>query len=184
MRPLITFDDRRNRRDCFIINSQSMKRMKRIALILVALVQASVSGFSADSPREGLLMDFNWRFAPGHATDVKKDFDRATGGFSYLAKTGFGSGASAPDFDDGSWRKLDLPHDWAAELPFSEQGSASQGFKAIGRNFPEASVGWYRKRFTIPASDLGRRISVEFDGVFRDSIVWNNGHFLGREESG
>ena len=69
-------------------------------------------------------------------------------------------------------------------MPFSERGSNSHGYKAIGRNFPENSVGWYRKSFTIPASDLGKRISVEFDGVFRDSHVWINGHYLGREESG
>lgn len=129
-------------------------------------------------------MDFNWRFAFGHATDVKKDFDHATGGFSYWAKTGFGSGASDPKFNDRSWRQLNLPHDWAVELPFSREGSGSHGFKAIGRNFPESSVGWYRKSFKIPTSDLGKRISIEFDGVFRDSIVWINGHFLGREASG
>jgi len=139
---------------------------------------------AADSPRERLLLDADWKFHLGNAVDVKKDFDFATGGFSYFAKTGFGSGASAPKFNDRDWRQLNLPHDWAVELPFSERGSGSHGFKAIGRNFPESSVGWYRKRFTIPASDLGKRISVEFDGVFRDSIVWINGHFLGREESG
>lgn len=139
---------------------------------------------AADSPRERLSMDANWKFSLGHATDVTKDFDHATGQFSYFAKTGFGSGASAAKFDDSGWRKLDLPHDWAVELPFSERGSNSHGYKAIGRNFPENSVGWYRRKFAVPASDLGKRIGLEFDGVFRDSIVWINGHYLGREESG
>ena len=158
--------------------------MNRIAINLLSVVLFVVSALAADAPRERLLMDSDWRFALGHATDVKKDFDHATGGFSYFAKTGFGSGASDPKFDDRSWRALNLPHDWAVELPFSERGSGSHGFKAIGRNFPESSVGWYRKSFTVPASDLGKRISLEFDGVFRDSIVWINGHFLGREASG
>ena len=63
-------------------------------------------------------------------------------------------------------------------------GAGSHGYKAIGRNFPQNSVGWYRKSFTIPNSDLGKKISVEFDGVFRDSIVWVNGFYLGREPSG
>jgi beta-galactosidase len=135
--------------------------------------------------RERLLMDFGWRFAFGHATDVGKDFNHATGAFSYLAKTGSTSGTGpAFDFDDSGWRKLDLPHDWAVEVPFDQRGSGSHGSKAIGRNFPENSVGWYRKSFNIPASDLGKRISIEFDGVFRDSIVWINGHYLGTEESG
>lgn len=178
---LITFDDRRKGRDSFNINQKSMKR---INLFFASLVLLSTLGLAAGAPRERLLMDFNWRFAFGHATDVKKDFDHATGQFSYWAKTGFASGAAAPEFKDSGWRKLDLPHDWAVALPFSERGSGSHGFKAIGRNFPETSVGWYRKSFKIPASDLGKRISIEFDGVFRDSIVWINGHFLGREASG
>ncbi len=129
-------------------------------------------------------MDFGWRFAFGHATDPSRDFGHATGQFSYFAKAGYGAGASAPEFDDRGWRALDLPHDWAVEVPFDPRGSGSHGFKAVGPNFPETSVGWYRKAFTIPASDLGRRIRVEFDGVFRDSIAWINGHYLGTEESG
>jgi beta-galactosidase len=161
-----------------------MKRKALFAVLLTSIFLFSAAGLSAGTPRERLLMDFNWRFALGHTADVKKDFDHATGGFSYWAKTGFGSGASAPEFKDLNWRQINLPHDWAVELPFSERGIGSHGFKAIGRNFPESSVGWYRKRFTIPTSDLGKRISIEFDGVFRDSIVWINGHFLGREVSG
>ena len=143
-----------------------------------------IESAAAHSPRERLLMDFGWRFAFGHASDVAKDFNHATGQFSYFAKTGYGSGASSPDFDDSAWRVLNLPHDWAVEVPFDRRGSGSHGFKAVGHNFPETSVGWYRRSFIIPASDLGRRISIEFDGVFRDSIVWINGHYLGTEESG
>ncbi|WP_457072146.1 beta-galactosidase GalA [Hymenobacter sp. UYAg731] len=134
--------------------------------------------------REHLLMDFGWRFAYGHPSDAKQDFDNGTGYFSYLAKTGYGDGAAAPGFDDRSWRQLDLPHDWAVEQPFDEKASFSHGFKAIGRPFPNASVGWYRKSFTVPATDLGRRISIEFDGAFRNAIVWVNGHYLGTEPSG
>ena len=136
--------------------------------------------------RERLLMDFNWRFAFGHATDPARDFDPDPAGtsFSYLAKAGTAAGAAAPEFDDRGWRVLNLPHDWAVEVPFNERGSGSHGYKAIGKNFPEASVGWYRRTFFIPASDLGRHIAVEFDGVFRDSQVWVNGFYLGRESSG
>ncbi|MFZ1073609.1 MAG: beta-galactosidase GalA [Verrucomicrobiia bacterium] len=147
------------------------------------VAQVSQPG-SSPVMRERLLMDSGWRFAFGHPTDMKKDFGTGTGYFSYFAKTGNGDGAAAANFDDRAWRMLDLPHDWAVELPFDGRGSHSHGYKAIGRNFPDTSVGWYRKSFFIPESDLGRRISVEFDGVFRDSIVWVNGHYLGREESG
>lgn len=136
------------------------------------------------SPRQHLLMDFGWRFAFGHPYDTNKDFNNGTAYFSYFAKAGYGDGAADPRFDDRAWRKLDLPHDWAVEQPFDERGSFSHGFKAIGRNFPDASIGWYRKTFTIPASDLGKHISIQFDGVFRNSIVWVNGHYLGTEQSG
>ena len=159
-------------------------------LLSVALPQKSVaqnsSPHAATGGRERLLMDANWRFAFGHATDPIKDFDPDPDGtvFSYFAKAGTAAGAASPDFDDRGWRKLNLPHDWAVEAPFSERGSGSHGYKAIGKNFPERSVGWYRKTFAIPAADLGRHITVEFDGVFRDSQVWVNGFYLGRESSG
>jgi beta-galactosidase len=138
------------------------------------------------SPRERLSMDSAWRFAFDNAITPRGDFDPypASQTFSYLAKAGNASGAAAPNFDDSHWRLLNVPHDWAVEAPFSERGSASHGYKAIGKNFPERSIGWYRKTFLIPASDLGRRITVDFDGVFRDSQVWVNGFYLGRESSG
>jgi beta-galactosidase len=136
------------------------------------------------SSRERVKFDFGWRFAFGHAADRNKDFDPGSNGFSYLAKTGFASGAAAPDFDDRAWRELDLPHDWAVEAPFDCRASNSHGSKAIGRNFPERNIGWYRKTFFVPNSDFGKRISLEFDGVFRDSQVWVNGHYVGHEESG
>lgn len=129
-------------------------------------------------------MDHDWRFAFGHPYDVKADFGTGTAYFSYLAKVGAGDGAAAAGFDDRAWRKLNLPHDWAVEQKFSPDASFSHGFKAIGRAFPERSVGWYRKSFTIPTADIGKRLSIVFDGVFRNSIVWVNGHYLGTEQSG
>ena len=108
------------------------------------------------TPRTTVRFDDDWRFALGHASDRDRDYGHTTGYFSYLAKTGFGDGPANPAFDDRSWRRLDLPHDWAVELPFSPDASPSHGFKAIGRGFPEHSIGWYRKHFTIPESDLGR----------------------------
>ncbi len=161
--------------------------LRRFLLLLVFVIIADYS-FSQNAdqtiPREHLLMDFGWRFAFGHPYDTRQDFNNGTGYFSYFAKTGYGDGAAAPGFDDRAWRKLNLPHDWAVEQGFSPKASLSHGFKAIGRNFPEASVGWYRKTFKIPASDTGRHISIAFDGVFRNSIVWVNGHYLGTEPSG
>lgn len=161
--------------------------LRLILLVLSALLGPAFQFFSQAAeafPREHLLMDLGWRFALGHATDPKRDFGFDTAYFSLFAKAGKADGPADPNFDDRGWRVLDLPHDWAVELPFDEKGSFSHGYKALGRAFPENSVGWYRKTFFIPKEDQGKRISLEFDGVFRDSMVFVNGIYLGREQSG
>jgi len=139
---------------------------------------------TTSEPRERISLDAGWRFALGHPHDASRDFGHATGYFSYLAKAGYADGPAATAFDDRDWRELDLPHDWAVELPFDPRGGHSHGYRALGRDFPEHSVGWYRRKFFVPKGDLGRRISVEFEGVFRDSQVFVNGFYLGREASG
>ena len=136
------------------------------------------------SGRVLVLIDKDWSFSFGHQYDTKRDFGHAEGYFSYLTKTGFGDGPAASGFDDRAWRRLDLPHDWAVEQPFSENASFSHGFKSAGKNFPEKSIGWYRKKINIPNEDLGKIISLKFDGVFRNSKVFFNGFYLGTEESG
>lgn len=135
------------------------------------------------SPREQLLFDFNWKFTFGHATDPVKDlgFGNNQGDFS---KTGEFAFAKA-GFDDTHWRTLNLPHDWAVELPFvRDEEQQSHGYKPLGRRYPETSVGWYRRKFDIPATDHGRRISLQLDGAFRDVLVFVNGCFIGRHTNG
>ena len=136
--------------------------------------------------RERLLLDYGWRFALGNANDPDKDFGfgklHGTGTF---AKSGQAGGPAAPRFDDSAWRKLDLPHDWAVELPFVNQPILiGHGAKPLGREYPETSIGWYRREFVLPASDAGRRISVEFDGMFRNATVFFNGHYITENMSG
>jgi beta-galactosidase len=151
---------------------------------------AAATASQASSPpssfeaREHISLDAGWRFAFGHPRDPAKDFGHATGYFSYLAKAGYADGPASSDFDDRGWRELDLPHDWAVELPFDKRGGHSHGYRALGRDFPDTSLGWYRRKVFIPNSDLGRRISLEFEGVFRDSQVFVNGFYMGREASG
>jgi beta-galactosidase len=149
------------------------------------------------SPRERLLLDFGWRFHFGNADDAEKDFryGAATreGTFAKAGQNWLHNPSDGPlqhSFDDTAWRIVDLPHDWAVELPFVEversrlSVHAAHGGKALGRDFPETSIGWYSRTFEISAKDEGLRLSVEFDGVFRDSIVFFNGFYLGRNLSG
>lgn len=140
---------------------------------------------SPTRPRERLNFDRDWRFALGHAADDARDFDFRRD--RSLVKSGEARGAAGVDFDDSAWRALNVPHDWAIELPLDPAGDkelGEHGFVAIGRDHPQHSVGWYRKAFTVPAGDAGRRISIHFEGVFRESVTWINGHRLGRHESG
>ncbi|PBJ16100.1 beta-galactosidase GalA [Flavobacterium sp. ACN6] len=162
-----------------------MKTTSPQKIILYIFLLFSINALAQNkTARELILIDKDWRFSFGHLYDTKKDFGHAEGYFSYLTKTGFGDGPAAKDFDDRAWRKLDLPHDWAVEQSFSEGASFSHGFKAAGKNFPEKSIGWYRKKINIPESDLGKTISLKFDGVFRNSKVFFNGFYLGTEQSG
>ncbi|HKW89850.1 MAG TPA: beta-galactosidase GalA [Candidatus Acidoferrales bacterium] len=147
----------------------------------ILLQQSSIAPPS--SPRERLLLDFGWRFHLGHADDPAQDF--GFGRHSEFAKTGELFRPSRHDFDDSDWRAIDLPHDWAVELPFVDHASVNQvGAKPLGRAYPATSIGWYRNIFVISQSDLGRRLSLEFDGVFRDAIVSLNGNYVTRNLSG
>ncbi|MBN2389989.1 MAG: DUF4982 domain-containing protein [Anaerolineae bacterium] len=83
-------------------------------------------------------------------------------------------GAEVVAFDDADWRALDLPHDWSIEGPFSEDAPCGGG----GGYLP-GGVGWYRKRFALPAEDAVRRVTVQFDGVYKHADVWINGRHLG-----
>ena len=148
-------------------------------------------------PRQRFLLDFDWRFHLGNAAQQSADFGfgapRREGTF---AKASFVADVGEHDFDDSAWRLLDLPHDWAVELPFlsgemsyveyeeRKPVNYGEGRKPIGRDFPETSIGWYRRKIILPAGSEGKRVHLEFDGVFRDAVVlWNN-HYLGRNLSG
>lgn len=118
------------------------------------LVSALASGQNPTAerrPRSRESFDFGWKFFRGDA-----------------------SGAQAPSFADDGWRSLDLPHDWSIEGPFGEHepSGGSGGYLPTG-------IGWYRKRFPVPESDRGRKIAIEFDGVYQNSEVWINGRYLG-----
>ena len=135
--------------------------------------------------RERLLLDRGWRFHFGHANDAAQDFGFGSGRSGGFQKTGGFLSPSSLTFDDGDWKPVDLPHDWAIELPFQNDPSlSSKGYYPLGRNYPETSVGWYRRVFDLPASDAGRRISVEFDGSYRDTMVVFNGYYIGRHSGG
>ena len=147
--------------------------------------------------REVSLLDFGWRFHLGNANEAAQDFRWGApvreGTFAKAGQAWIhnkNDDALQHSFDDSAWRVVDLPHDWAVELPFiAPHGPdafvhAAHGDKPLGREYPETSIGWYNRTFEIPASDVGRRISIDFDGVFRDAMIFLNGFYLGKHLSG
>lgn len=129
---------------------------------------------AADSPREKLLMDFGWKFHLGDDWPATLRLDKA----------GVNGGPASSSFSDASWRTVNLPHDWAVELPFDSGADGSHGFHTVGPGFPQNDVAWYRKTFELPAGDSEKRLWLDFDGVFRDCTVYVNGWFVGHHEGG
>jgi beta-galactosidase len=88
--------------------------------------------------------------------------------------------AHRPGYADGKWRTVSLPHDWSIEGRNleSEPGAGNVGYFPTG-------TGWYRKSFDMPGWKAGRReCRIEFDGVYENSEVWLNGHYLGKRPGG
>jgi beta-galactosidase len=131
------------------------------AVALVSAVDTAGSSFAfapneSDAPRIRESFDFGWKFGRGDFLD-----------------------AHQVEFPDSSWKTVALPHDWSIEGPFGEKEPAN----GAGGYLP-TGIGWYRKRFLLPGSYKGKQLTVEFDGVYQNSEVWINGHYLGKRPYG
>jgi len=120
------------------------------------------------SLRERLLMDFGWRFHLGHASDPSRDFGLGAPSWdAAFAKTGGLPEVTQVKFDDSSWRAVDLPHDWAVELPFKNDPELpGHGGKPLGRAYPETSIGWYRKKQPTLGAETGSDFSTR--GIYKN----------------
>jgi beta-galactosidase len=138
------------------------------------VVPAESAGLVASAPlRETLSLDAGWRF---HLGDIPRDsFPGGHGVNLYApdityhgAKAGSAWGAAARGYDDSGWRLVDLPHDWVVEQPFDEKALKQQGYRPRG-------IAWYRRTFQLPASDRGKNLELQFDGVATRCTVYFNG---------
>lgn len=123
---------------------------------IAALALVALSLTAADAGRVTISFDPGWLFFQGDAP-----------------------GAENPAFADATWRAVNVPHDWSIEGPFDEKNPTGGG-----GGFLPSGVGWYRKQFTLPATDSARRVFIEFDGVMANSDVWINGFHLGKRPYG
>ena len=120
---------------------------------LCIIITASYGQDFNDSGRH-VSMDFNWKFNLGDA-----------------------AGANNPQFDDSTWRAVNIPHDYSIEQEFNKDCASGTGYLPGG-------IGWYRKEFTLPQSENKKHVEIQFDGVYENSEVWINGHYLGKRPYG
>ncbi|HTY63037.1 MAG TPA: beta-galactosidase GalB [Acidobacteriota bacterium] len=163
-----------------------------LAVMAFTLILFSVSVHAADSssPRDRVSLNDDWRFAKGDPPEAAENltYDKIkpwilpTGNAfikdearRYAAPEGNVGAVSyaQADFDDSQWRRIDLPHDWGIEGPFTTAGSGATG------RLPFYGVAWYRKKLTMTSSDVGRSIFLDIDGAMSYATVWLNGHLIG-----
>jgi len=133
-----------------------MNRRTFCAILPVAGALRPAEAASQQPPRERLLFDHEWQFLLGDP-----------------------GGAESPSFDARAWRTVDVPHDWSIEGKIDPKSPV----EGSGGYFP-AGIGWYRRTFTVPAAWSGKRVSVEFEGVYMNATVYINGHDLGMHPYG
>lgn len=125
--------------------------IKRIFFLFLLIL------FFTNSFSQTTLFDSDWRFHRGGAQR-----------------------AEMPEFDDSRWRKIDLPHDWSIEdLPGTKSPFDPNAISQVSGGFTVGGTGWYRKIFSVPADQKGKRIHIQFDGVYMNSDFWLNGQHLG-----
>lgn len=142
--------------------------------------------FAFANAQKKINFDEGWKFHFGHATNPDKDFNYSIA--TIYSKSG-GAAKTAIDtkFVDTTWTNINLPHDWAVELPFENSDNfdvESHGYKPVGGLCPETSIGWYRKHFSLDKADSNKRFEIQFDGIFRNAAIWVNGFFVGNNFSG
>jgi len=127
-----------------------------LLLIIVFCIGCDNHRYTPESPtRQKIKFDFDWKFSKG---DFPKAFQT--------------------DFDDSEWQEIDVPHDWAILDTFSKDNPTGRP-----GGFASGGIGWYRKTFTLK-KDASSNVSIEFGGVYQNSEVWINGHYLGKRPYG
>jgi len=121
---------------------------------VVWICMVAIIPLMAAMPLGAMDFDSDWRFSKG---------DFAT--------------AMMPALDDSGWRTVNLPHDWSVEGPFGAEYASGSGYAPGG-------IGWYRRHFKLDAANRGKLVVIGFDGVYHNSEVWINGHFVGRRPYG
>lgn len=136
--------------------------------------------------QEKISLDEDWKFHFGHAANPDKDFNFSNKLLFHKSNV-YETTVVSPKFVDTTWSKVNVPHDWVVELPFVQSSTHemdSHGYKPVGGPYPETSIGWYRKHFLVDKRNDNKRFEIQFDGIYRNAIIWLNGFYVGTNFSG
>jgi len=135
----------------YSLNSHIKRYFTKQIVLTFILVASSFSAYAQNSTERKQLFDYDWKFYLGDTPEAK-----------------------ANDFNDASWRSLDLPHDWSIEGRVNPKNPT----KGAGGYFP-AGIGWYRKTFQASDAWKDEKIAIYFEGIYMNSEVFINGKSLG-----
>lgn len=130
--------------------------LKTLAITVLLTIAACSSSDTKDSSNRKVAFNKDWQFHLNDAASDKDTINAAT-----------------------LWRTLTVPHDWSIEGKFDEHSPGGIGGGALN-----GGLGWYKKTFTVAAADSTKITSIVFDGVYCNSEVWINGHYLGKRPNG
>lgn len=152
-----------------------MSKFRNALVILCAFVFCGIGNAQEKvTKREVLSLDKGWRF---HKGDIPFPVIKGHNETYRHTKAGRAGGAASTNYDDTSWRVLDLPHDWAVEGRVDSTANLSQGYYHRG-------FGWYRRKFRLSPEDKGKHLELQFDGISTHATIWVNGTVLHRNWCG
>jgi len=97
---------------------------------------------------------------------IKLRFDE-----DWKVQSGNVTGGQTIALDDTAWATTSVPHDMSITL-------------VSPRDSDPGALGWYRKHFTLPPGFAGKKVIVQFDGVYEDSKIYLNGTQIGNQRFG
>ncbi|MBN1998395.1 hypothetical protein JW935_12630 [candidate division KSB1 bacterium] len=178
-----------------IENLKRIVTLLGITCILLSVLPVDGKAQNTQQPAPGKrakeCFDFNWQFHKGDIAMKRVVQAGGQGGLTDVhviiitakdTTVDYTDVKSATIFYPGDWKKVNLPHDWCVEGTFVHDNSL--GSQPAANGYLPTGIGFYRKEFEIPETDKGKKIAVEFDGIFRNSTVWVNGFLLGNHQSG
>jgi beta-galactosidase len=179
------------------VQDKYRKQVTRTCVAIILLFLFCGNGMSQHIQQTSLSkrtrdnFDFNWQFHKGNIAMKRSIKAGGQGGLTDAnvkvittrdTTIDYTDVKSATVFYPKDWQLVNVPHDWVVENSFVKDNF--MGSQPAVSGYLPTGIGFYRKEFEIPDADKGKKISIEFDGICRNSTVWVNGHLLGNHKSG